>query len=65
MDSNSIILYLEDPFNHPFYATIVKTKIQGNEVILATKNIETWVFGNTLKEMAYFYKDLFNHFGRL
>lgn len=69
MDENSIMLSLIDPFGKNFYATIVKTKIQGKEVILATKNIEGWIFNDCNdplpKEMASFYRALFHHFCEL
>lgn len=66
IDANSIILFSKDAFDHPFYTTLVKTTIKGKDIILATKNIESSVLSKeTSKEMAYFYKTLFNHFGKI
>lgn len=66
MDNDAIIVNLKDNFDHQFYATIVKTKIQGKEVILSTKNIkEGFSLYNPSKEMNYFYLNLFKNFGNL
>lgn len=68
IDTNSIILYLNGSFDTNYFATIVRTKIHGKDVILATKNIESWIYNDMEplpKEMAIFYKELFYHFGRL
>jgi|GEM_PF-1056390 len=65
MADDAIIVELKDNFDHQFYATIVKTKIQNKEVLLATKNLkEGWGFSNPSKEMNYFYLNMFKHFGK-
>ena len=66
IEKDAIIVNLKNDFDHQSYATIVKTKIQGKDVLLVTKNIkDSWVFSNPSKEMNYFNLYMFKHFGNL
>ncbi|MFN3021326.1 hypothetical protein ACK1KB_10105 [Chryseobacterium sp. TY3] len=63
-DADAMILELTDVFDQVAYAAILKTKIQNKEVLLATKNISSWVNDRHSKEMAYFYLEMFRHFSK-
>jgi hypothetical protein len=62
-DANSFVLKMNDPFDHVYYGTIVKTKINNVEVLMTTQSIKSWVGNrNTSKEMSFLYLSLFKSF---